>query len=78
MWFTKIGYIDRKGFLNRIKKLWVEFKICDCCDTIVEEDVYVCMVCRCYRFNKDKKEIINRSMELYDKYTKAFNDRDPV
>jgi hypothetical protein len=47
-----IGYIKESYFM---------FKVCECCDSIVEYDTAVCFVCKNYRFDESRKRVLEQA-----------------
>lgn len=49
---------EKKEFMIKlIKKFWYGYKVCEGCDTLVNEEIPVCPVCRVYRFDNSKERV---------------------
>jgi rRNA maturation endonuclease Nob1 len=47
---------------------WYWFKVCEGCENVIDTGDAVCPVCKSYRFDENKKRIIERAKVVSDKY----------
>jgi hypothetical protein len=47
-----------------VKKFWYGYKVCEGCDSLITEDIYVCPRCKAYRFDDSKKAVLKAADEL--------------
>lgn len=56
----------------------LNFKVCDCCDSIVFRHIGVCPVCAAYTFNTDESSVKAAAVKLadpnYTRTTVTMND----
>jgi RNA polymerase subunit RPABC4/transcription elongation factor Spt4 len=66
---------EKKEFMIKlIKKFWYGYKVCEGCDTLVNEEIPVCPVCRVYRFDNSKERVF----EIADRVLIEENFIDPI
>jgi hypothetical protein len=58
----------KHDILKSVKQFWYGYKVCEGCDVLLSEDVYVCPVCKAYRFDTTKERIISEANKLIDQY----------
>lgn len=51
----------REDAIEYIRESYFLFKVCECCDSIVEHDCAVCYVCKNYRFDNSRKRILQQA-----------------
>jgi len=51
----------RDEAIEYIREAYFLFKVCECCDSIVEHDCAVCYVCKNYRFDDSRKRILQQT-----------------
>jgi len=53
------GY--KRDAIEYIREAYFLFKVCECCDSIVEHDCAVCLVCKNYRFDDSRKRVLEQA-----------------
>lgn len=54
--------------IRKIARNWFYFKVCDCCDAVVDISDPVCPMCNAYRFNTEKEEVIRATKRICNNY----------
>jgi hypothetical protein len=47
-----------------IKKFWHGYKVCEGCELVVEDSIFVCPNCKAYRFDDSKERIYQSSEQM--------------
>jgi hypothetical protein len=61
---------QKEDILESVKRFWFGYKVCEGCDTLLGEEVSVCPVCKAYRFDDSKEQIVSVAEKLLNKYIK--------
>mgnify|MGYP001357054027 CR=1 FL=1 len=57
-----LEYLDEMALM--VRSYWIEYKVCEGCDVVIEDSIYVCPVCKAYRFDKSKERIFQALEQL--------------
>jgi rRNA maturation endonuclease Nob1 len=73
---NKHEFETRKEAAEYIIDYWEHYKVCDGCDSIVTVKTHICPVCAAYRFDTNKKKVINMARELskHDQRSLLYDD----
>lgn len=58
----------KETIADKIAKEWYWFKICEGCENIIDTIEPVCPICKSYRYNEERKDVIKRIYEVYDRF----------
>jgi len=62
--------VQKEDILESVKRFWFGYKVCEGCETLLGEEVYVCPICKAYRFDDTKERIVQTAEELIKTYIK--------
>ena len=58
----------RQAITDTIIKDWYWYKVCEGCESVVDITDHVCPVCKAYRFDENRKRIVEQAKIVSDKY----------
>lgn len=53
-----------------------DYKICEGCGSILKQSTVICPVCKAYRFNEQKEEVIEQAKILGSREATTITDED--
>jgi rRNA maturation endonuclease Nob1 len=59
---------------NEIKATWFWYKVCEGCDTVTLYEMTFCPKCRGYRFDENRKRVIDEIVKRYEEKFKRNKD----
>lgn len=66
----------RREVCDFVIENWELFKVCECCDSILDFKNYICPVCKSYRFDKAEKTIKQMAKIFKTKPRRSLLDGD--
>lgn len=70
----KLKGITIEDIKKEIKNTWFWYKVCEGCESPALYEAIFCPKCRGYRFDENRKRIIDTIVSRYDKKFKRNND----